>query len=160
MRPTRQTTDSRRASPAGKSSPGVSLAERIIAACDRQNPADRVLREHLKAERDMMPSDARAISQTVFNYFRWRGWLDLDTPLNLQIRKARELAGNFVADPVSFSDASLVERVAPAWLSSEMEITPAWVRAIQAEPKLWLRAQRGQGTALVESLGAAKLSKE
>ena len=160
MRPTRQTTDSRRDNPAGKSSPGVSLAERIITVCDRENPADRVLREHLKAERDMMPSDARAISQTVFNYFRWRGWLDLSTPLNFQIRKARELAANFAADPAAFSDASLVEQVAPAWVRDEMEITPAWARAIQAEPKLWLRAQRGQGAALVESLGAAKLSKE
>jgi 16S rRNA (cytosine967-C5)-methyltransferase len=41
-----------------------------------------------------------------------------------------------------------------------MEITPVWARAIQAEPKLWLRAQRGQGGVLAESLGAAKLSKE
>ena len=135
------------------------LPERIIAACNRENPADRVLRELLKAERDIMPSDARAASQTVFNYFRWRGWLDLGSSLNLQIRKARELAGNFAADPESFSDATLVERVAPDWLRGEMEITPAWARAIQVEPKLWLRSQPGQGGALCEKLGAAKLEK-
>jgi 16S rRNA (cytosine967-C5)-methyltransferase len=135
------------------------LPERVITACDRENPADKMLREHLKAERDIMPSDARAVSQTVFNYFRWRGWLDLAAPLNLQIRKARELAENFAADPASFSDASLVERVAPAWLRDEMEISAAWARAIQNEPKLWLRAKPGQGEALVEGLGAAKLEK-
>src|SRR5262249_41629234 len=95
------------------------LPERIIAACSADNPADKVLREHLKAERDILPSDARAVSQTVFNFFRWRGWLDSHAPLNLQIRKARELASNFVADPNSFSDASLVERVAPHWLREE-----------------------------------------
>jgi 16S rRNA (cytosine967-C5)-methyltransferase len=135
------------------------LPERIIAACSRENPADRALRELLKEERDIMPSDARAVSQTVFNYFRWHGWLDQDAPLNLQIRKARELAENFAANPETFSDATLVERVAPAWLAEELEITPAWARAIQSEPRLWLRAKPGQGRALCEKLGAAKLEK-
>ena len=148
-----------RRKPAPARGPQPGLPERIIKACDRENPADKVLREHLKAERDIMPADARAVSQTVFNYFRWRGWLDESAPLNLQIRKARELAANFVTDPLSFSDASLVERVTPDWLRSEMEITPTWARAIQSEPKLWLRAKPGQGKSLVESLGAAKLEK-
>ena len=148
-----------RRAPLRERAPQAGLPERIILASNRENPADRVLREHLKAERDLMSSDARAISQTVFNYFRWRGWLDLAAPLNLQIRKARELAGNFLAKPESYSDASLVERVAPDWLRAEMDLTAAWARAIQAEPKLWLRAKPGQGTLLVEKLGAAKLEK-
>lgn len=135
------------------------LPERIISACSRENPADKVLREHLKAQRDIMPEDARAVSQTVFNYFRWRGWLDLDAPLNIQIRKGRELAKNFVENPASFSDASLIDRVAPEWLRGEMEITAGWARAIQAEPKLWLRAKPGQAGALATKLGAARLEK-
>ena len=135
------------------------LPERIITACNRENPADKVLREQLKAEREILPGDARAISQTVFNYFRWHGWLDLNVPLSLQIRKTRELAANFVENPESFSDASLVERAVPRWLGEEMEITPAWARAIQAEPPLWLRAKPGQGRALCDKLGAAKLEK-
>jgi 16S rRNA (cytosine967-C5)-methyltransferase len=135
------------------------LPERIIGLCNRENPADKVLREELKAERDLMPSDARAVALTVFNYFRWHGWLDLTVPLNLQIRKARELAANFAENPASFSDASLVERVAPGWLPGEMEVTPAWARAIQGEPRLWLRAKPGQGKLLVEKLGAARLEK-
>ena len=155
----------RRATPGPKpfrlprAGPPPGLPERIIAACNAETPADKVLREQLKAERDILPADARAIAQTVFNYFRWRGWLELGAPLNLQIRKARELAANFAGKPESFSDASLVERVAPDWLRGEMEITPAWARAIQSEPKLWLRSRRGQGTALCEKLGAAKLEK-
>lgn len=142
-----------------KPAPQPGLPERIIRACNRENPADKVLREQLRAERGILPADARAISQTVFNYFRWRGWLDLSAPLNAQIRKARELARNFAENPASFSDASLVERVGPDWVGAEMEITPAWARAIQQEPKLWLRAKPGQGKALVEKLGAAKLEK-
>jgi 16S rRNA (cytosine967-C5)-methyltransferase len=144
-------------SPRSGATPG--LPERVIATCNAQTPADKVLREQLKAERDIMPSDARAVAQTVFNYFRWRGWLDLGAPLNLQIRKARELAANFAETPESFSDASLVERVSPDWLREEMEISPAWARAIQSEPKLWLRSKPGQGQVLCEKLGAAKLEK-
>ena len=159
MRSLRSTTTPKPAGDGRQNRSGVGLPERIITACDRDNPADRVLREYLKAERDMMPSDARAISQTVFNYFRWRGWLDPDSPLNLQIRKARELAANFIADTASFSDASLVERVAPEWLRDEMDLTPTWARSIQMEPNLWLRAHREQAKALAESLGAAKSSK-
>ena len=139
--------------------PQAGLPERIITASSRENPADKVLREQLKAEWDIMPGDMRAVAQTVFNYFRWRGWLDLATPLNLQIRKARELAANFIASPESFSDASLVERAVPDWVRAEMDVTSAWARAIQAEPKLWLRAKPGQGARLVEKLGAAKLEK-
>lgn len=142
-----------------RTGPQPGLPERIIRACDRENPADKVLREHLKAEPDIMPTDARAIAQTVFNYFRWYSWLSKDGPLNLQIRKARELAENFAADPASFSDISLIERVAPNWLKDEMAIDAAWARAIQSEPKLWLRCKPGQGRALVEKLGAAKLEK-
>jgi len=141
----------------GATQPG--LAEKIIAAASRENPADKALHEELKAQRDIMPGDAAAIAQTVFNYFRWRGWLDLAAPLNLQIRKARELAKHFSEIPESYTDASLVERVAPEWVRGELEISPAWARTIQAEPKLWLRAKPGQGRALVEKLGAAKLEK-
>ncbi len=139
--------------------PHLGLPERVITACAEGIPADKALREHLKAERDILPADARAVSQTVFNYFRWRGWLDLATPLTLQIRKARELAASFSENPESFTDATLLERVAPDWLRAEMEITPAWARAIQGEPRLWLRAKAGQGKTLVERLGAAKLEK-
>jgi len=137
-----------------------SLAINIIAAASRENPADKVLREELKARRNLLPGDARDVSLTVFNYFRWRGWLDLEKPLPEQIRKSRELAKTFASDPKFFSDANLMERVAPEWLRDEMEISPAWARAIQGEPKLWLRAKPGQGRLLVEKLGAAKLEKD
>ena len=136
-----------------------SLAEKIIAASSREHPADAVLRIELKAQRDLMPSDARAISQTVFNYFRWRGWVDLQAPVNAQIRQARDLARKFSADPKTFSNAEMIERVAPAWAREELEITPAWARAIQAEPKLWLRAKRGRGRALADTLGNARSEK-
>ena len=136
------------------------ITVKAIRQSSRERPADAVLREEFRQLRDAMPSDIAAVSQTVFNYFRWRGWLDLTKPLEEQVRKSRELAKTFVNDPDSFSDASLIERVAPDWLREEMEITPGWARAIQSEPKLWLRAQPGQGRALCEKLGAAKLARD
>jgi 16S rRNA (cytosine967-C5)-methyltransferase len=131
------------------------LVANIISAASRENPADRVLREKIKAQRWLLPADVREISLSVFSYFRWRGWLDLNSPLNQQIRKARELAGNFTDRPGAFSDADLASRVAPDWIHEEMEITPAWARAIQGEPKLWLRAKPGQGGMLCEKLDIA-----
>ena len=89
----------------------------------------------------------------------WRGWLDLDTSLPTQLRKSRELAANYAADPATFTDETLVERVAPAWAKDELEITAPWARMIQTEPKLWLRPKPGQGKELCEKLGAAKLEK-
>ena len=133
-----------------------SLAIKIINASSRDRPADAVLREEFRVQRDIMPSDISAISRTVFNYFRWRGWLDLEKPLEEQIRKSRELAKAFAANPGSFPHADLVERVAPEWLRGELDISPAWARAIQAEPKLWLRAQPGQGGVLCDRLGDAQ----
>ena len=137
-----------------------SLAVKIITASSRAHPADAVMREEFRTQRDMMPSDIAAVSQTVFNYFRWRGWLDLEKPLNEQIRDSRELAKKFAADPKSFSDADLIVHIGPDWLRGELEISPVWARAIQGEPRLWLRAQPGQGRALAERLGWAKLAKE
>lgn len=135
------------------------LPVKIITESSRERPADAVLREELKAARNMMPQDARAISQTVFNYYRWRGWLVLEKPLVTQIRQARELAETFAVAPESFADADLIERSVPAWVREQLEVSPAWVRAIQTPPKLWLRSRRGQGAALCEKLGAAKLEK-
>ncbi len=139
---------------------GPGLTEKIISASSRENPADKVLREELKAQRNILPGEARLISLTIFNYFRWLGWLDSAGSVGQKARKARELAASFAENPDSFSDASLVERAAPTWIREEMEVTPEWARAIQAEPKLWLRAKPEQGVALVEKLGAAKLEKD
>jgi 16S rRNA (cytosine967-C5)-methyltransferase len=68
-----------------------------------------------------------------------------------------ELAQAFKERPETFSGDKLVERVVPAWVRGQLEVSPAWARAIQAESKLWLRARPGQGRALVERLGAARL---
>lgn len=138
----------------------LQIAAEVIAKSSRDNPADSVLREALKSRRLPTPEQQWEISRAVFNYYRWFGWLDTAHPLLGQIKHAIELAQAFKERPESFSDDKLVERVAPEWVRGQLEVSPAWARAIQAEPKLWLRARPGQGRALVEKLGAARLEKE
>ena len=137
----------------------LQIAAEVVGKSSRENPADSVLRDALAARRMPSTEQKRDISRAVFNYYRWFGWLDAAHPLQGQIKHAIELAQAFKERPESFSDDKLVERVAPEWVRGQLEVSPAWARAIQAEPKLWLRARPGQGMALVEKLGAAKLEK-
>ncbi len=138
----------------------LQIAAEVIAKSSRDNPADAVLREALKSRRVPSSRQQREISRAVFNYFRWFGWLDRAHPLSGQIKHALELAQAFKERPETFSGEKLVERVVPDWVRGQLEVSPAWARSIQAEPKLWLRARPGQGRALVEKLGAAKLEKD
>jgi 16S rRNA (cytosine967-C5)-methyltransferase len=135
----------------------LQIAAEVIGKSCREHPADAVLREALASRRLPTKGDREAISKAIFDYFRWRGWMDMPRPLPAQIRKAQDLAQNFAADPESFSDLSLIERVVPGWLRGQMDIIPAWARAIQAEPKLWLRARKGQGRELARKLRGAEL---
>lgn len=134
----------------------LQIAAEIISKSNRDTPADSALREALLSRRVPTSAEARETSRTVFNYFRWFGWLDRRKPLPAQIKYAWELAQAFRERPESFSDEKLIERVAPAWVRAEMEVASGWARAIQDEPRLWLRARPGQGRLLVEKLGAAK----
>jgi 16S rRNA (cytosine967-C5)-methyltransferase len=128
------------------------LAERIIAAADREHPADRILRETLKAQRDLFPEDRRAVSEAVFAWYRWRGWCDERSHLRDQVEKTMDLSNRFAAKPQNFKDEELVTRAVPAWLPQVMEVSPTWVRAVQSPPKLWLRARRGKGGELGREL--------
>src|SRR5436309_2824907 len=125
----------------------LSIAAAIIQRSNRENPADAVLRSHLKAQRGLSQIQSAQVTRTVFGCFRWFGWLDQQQPLDDQIEHALELARSFVNNPAEFSDNDLKARAVPSWLTGEMEITPDWARAIQSEPKLWLRARPGRGKA-------------
>jgi 16S rRNA (cytosine967-C5)-methyltransferase len=137
----------------------IVLAADIIQRSSRLQPADAMLRAELKRQRRLLPGETRQISRAVFAYFRWFGWLDQKASTCAQLARAVDLADRFASlergkpCPREFSDAELMTRAIPRWLSQEMQITPSWVRSLQAEPKLWLRARPSQGPAL-----AAKLS--
>jgi len=133
------------------------LAERVIRAASRRDPADAILRETLKSERGLSREAASCVSRAVFAYYRWRGWLDQHEPLCVQIETALDLAARFSKESRSFSDAEIVARSVPQWVTAEVTLTPAWARSLQAQPKLWLRARPGEAAALATSLGGCHL---
>jgi 16S rRNA (cytosine967-C5)-methyltransferase len=137
----------------GRSEFCATLAESVIRASDREHPADAVLREVLKAERELTPEQRTRVSAAVFAYFRWRGWLEPARPMRSQLELATSLAERYATQPQSFTNEELIARGVPRWLEAVMEVTPDWLRALQAQPKLWLRPRSGQGQALAAKLG-------
>jgi 16S rRNA (cytosine967-C5)-methyltransferase len=135
----------------------LSFAERIIGQTDRVNPADAVLRDVLRTQKDLAQEELTSIAHAVFSYFRWYRWLDAKEVLTDRIRRAVELASVFTERPESFSDAELMKRILPDWVHSEFEVTPEFARALQSQPQVWLRARPGQGEALAKRLGDCRL---
>jgi len=129
------------------------LAAEVIRATSREKPADAVLREVLKRQRDLAPFDAAEVSRAVFRHYRWLGWLRNERNLEARFRAARQLEHRFQTMPKSISFADLRSKAIPAWLPGEADVSEEWLRALQTEPKLWLRTRRGQGRALANQLG-------
>lgn len=146
-----RTAQSKRAGPTT-----LELAARVVAGSDREHPADGVLREVLRTMRGVSPDKARRVSEAVFAYFRWLGWVDGQAPLESQLRTALECRRAFAEAPEGFADADLRSRAVPAWVKEHVEVTPGWVRSLQREPVLWLRARPGQGRALAAELGECR----
>lgn len=135
----------------------LNTAQRIINAASREHPADLVLKRELGSKSELSPRQAREISQTVFSYYRWFGWLKRQQPFTAQIQTSTELADTFAKNPQGFSDADLRARAVPAWLHEQMEVTGPFVRALQTEPPLWLRARPGNGKELAAKLGDCRI---
>jgi 16S rRNA (cytosine967-C5)-methyltransferase len=96
---------------------------------------------------------ATQVSEAVFAYFRWRGWLDASASLSSQLRNALALAERFKRDPASFSERELMDKGFPAWVRQQVNLSPALARAFQSAPRLWLRARPGDGRKLAKQLG-------
>lgn len=137
------------------------VAAEVIRSASHEKPADAALREVLKSLRDLPPWDATEVSKTVFLYYRWHGWLrDERGGVDSKMRLALRLADRFRANPRSIPLTELQTRAVPAWTAEQMVVSEDWLRSLQGEPTLWLRARRGQGRALAEKLGGAKLREE
>lgn len=131
----------------------LNLATAIVTQSSRERPADAVLRQQLRSAGGLSKEEAAQVSQAVFSYFRWRGWLDGTLKLDSQIRSALELTAEFAMNPRTFSDADLLARTLPLWVNDLVPMTAAWLRAIQAEPTLWLRVKPGRARGLAQVLG-------
>jgi 16S rRNA (cytosine967-C5)-methyltransferase len=131
----------------------LALAAAVVSKAESGHPADQALREQFKTQRDLRPGDSTRITEIVFAYFRWRGWLKQSTPLRARLQHAAQLSDQFAHEPHSFRDDELIALAVPDWVKQEVDVTPDWVRALQQPPKLWLRARPGTGRKLAQQLG-------
>lgn len=133
------------------------IAAEVIRSAGRRQAADAALREVLKQRRDLAPWDAAAVSQAVFTYYRWHGWLLDARGVEARMRRAQQLDARFRSQPKSIPLSELRAKAVPAWTAEQMELPDAWLRTLQTVPKLWLRAKPGQGGALAQKLEAARV---
>lgn len=134
----------------------LETACKIIRRADREHPVDSLLRETFKRLRVFSPKETREISEIVFTYFRWYGFVSEEKSAQRQVEKALELQQRFRKNPVSLPAAELRSRAVPEWTAEEVEADDEWLRSLQREPNLWLRAKRGQGNALAKKLDHAE----
>lgn len=127
------------------------VAETVIRASDATHPADKVLRDTLRTQRDLAPEEVSEVARAVFSYFRWLPWLDTQLAPAERIESAVSLADQFAQNPNQWS-ADDLRRAVPEWVQDFVDVTPKWLRALQTEPVLWLRARRGTGAKLAARL--------
>ena len=137
-------------------------AAQILTTVSTGERADTALRFYFESHRYLQPPAKRAISHTVFVYFRWLSWLDPKASPQKRLEQAVELHARFIADPKCIKAETLAVRAVPTWLWTELEL-PAeakagYLRQLQRDPPLWLRARPGQSAALAKSLFACEPS--
>jgi 16S rRNA (cytosine967-C5)-methyltransferase len=127
---------------------------RVLKLVQAGTPADAALRETLgRTRHGSAPALRRAVSRTVFAYFRWWRWLEPKQSLQKQAQAAADLQARFDRRPDAFKPEALAARAVPDWLKAEMDLPPAWLTQLQREPVLWLRAKQNEAPNLPALLG-------
>ena len=132
----------------------VALLSAAREAVARGQPADRELASLFAAHRELGSRDRRFLSNLVFSWFRWRGWLDAVWPKD---PPARQAVPAYLLDatdphpaleillgqepPAPAGGLSLADRAAQlaAWAGSAAppplsDLVPAWVPGALARP--------------------------
>ena len=115
----------------------TALADEIIEQCDARHPADQLLRQALKNEKEMLPRHKAAVVERVYTYFRWKGCLDAERTLNRQVRMARELDADFLSYAGKIK-SEVLRKVVPEWTAETMKVTREWLCQIQRPVTLTL----------------------
>ncbi len=131
-------------------------AAQVLASISADQRADSALRFYFETHRYLQPPLKRAISHSVFVYFRWLSWLDPKSPAQKRLAHALTLHERFTADPKSIKAETLGALAVPRWLASETELSPDYLRQLQRDPALWIRARPGKAEALAKSLFACE----
>ena len=127
-------------------------AAQVLATISSDQRADTALRFYFEHHRYLRPLMKRAVSHTVFIYFRWLSWLDSKASPQKRLEHAVLLHERFTADLKSVKPEALAALAVPAWLKDEMELPADYLRQLQRDPALWLRARPAQGAKLAAAL--------
>jgi 16S rRNA (cytosine967-C5)-methyltransferase len=132
-------------------------AARVLASIAPDLPADAALRRYLYGAKRLGAREKRAVSRTVFSYFRWLQWLDPKLSFQKQLEQAATLHERFSRDEKAIKPETLAARAVPAWVRDEMDLSADYLRQLQREPALWLRARPGTAQKLARELGDCEL---
>lgn len=130
-------------------------AAEVIASVDRENPADLALRKKFVADKPS-PEGRRAVTEAVFAYFRWYGWLTRTSSVTRQIQQALDLDAEFREKRTKFTEQEMAPRAVPGWTRGHIDRPLEWLREVQEHPRLWLRARPGKGAELAAALNNCK----
>ena len=130
-------------------------AAEVIASVDRENPADDALQKRFAKDKPSA-TGRRSVTEAVFAYFRWRGWVTQNSSVMRQIQQALDLDAEFKEKPTKFTEQEMAPRAVPGWVRGHMDRPLAWLRELQQAPRLWLRARPGKGAELAAALNNCK----
>jgi 16S rRNA (cytosine967-C5)-methyltransferase len=133
--------------------PIARMAAEIISAANAERPADSVLRDVLRSKPGLARQSGREVSRAVFAYYRWRGWITSQSPLEAQVAEAEALNLRFEQTPESYTDLT---PAIPEWTRQCLEVTPQWLQRLQTRPLLWLRTRRQMADTLIGRLDGAR----
>ena len=131
----------------------LNQAAQVLASLTAERRADTALRQYFERHRYLRPPARRAISHTIFSYFRWLSWLDAKASPQKRLQQAAALHARHLADEKSVKAEALAVRAVPAWVRDEMALPEGYLRQLQRDPALWLRARPAQGARLAAALG-------
>ena len=130
-------------------------AAEVIASVDRENHADDALRKRFAKDKPSA-TGRRSVTEAVFAYFRWRGWVTQNSSVMRQIQQALDLDAEFKEKPTKFTEQEMAPRAVPGWVRGHMDRPLEWLRELQQPPRLWLRARPGKGVELSAALNNCK----
>jgi 16S rRNA (cytosine967-C5)-methyltransferase len=128
-------------------------AARVLVTIAPDLPADAALRKYFIHARHLGAREKRAISQTVFTYFRWLQWLDTKQSAQKQLEQAWALHERFTKNPASVKPEALAALAVPEWTRAEIDWPVDTLRQFQRNQSLWLRARPGTAHKLAAQLG-------
>lgn len=124
----------------------LDILPHVIQAVYEGQPADRWLANYFRAHPNMGSTDRRHVGEGIFSYFRWKGWLDREQPVDSSMLDLTKGWDHSLpeAPPSGRTWSDLV----PKWFTDHLSIPEAedgptlqerYIISFQKRPPTWLR---------------------